>query len=236
MTNLQTTRQSPQRLPFTPEQALILLPAIGGVLLAGLVALVALQPLLGSAKVQEERLRTYQEHEAELPLLRRQQDMLQRRLEAAQGKQNRIAALVSNVDRLDTLLAGFNRLAATAGVNLVSVEPEPKLEASAAKASKADTAATPKKEDDRFMLQHYLLELRGSYIGIQRFLRDLEMLNTAVLISNLSVSSDKAGQPGALTIKMRLAAYQKKADRRQEKARMESLDRSQEAEVKPESP
>lgn len=236
MTNLQTTRQSPQRLPFTPEQALILLPAIGGVLLSGLVALAALQPLLGSVKVQEERLRTYQEHEAELPLLRRQQDTLQRRLKVAQGKQNRIAALVSNVDQLDTLLASFNRLAVTAGINLVSVEPEPKQEATAAKASKADAAATPKKEDDRFVLQYYLLELGGNFAGIQRFLHDLEALNTAVLVSDLSVSSDKAGGAGALTMKMRLAAYQKKADQSQDKPDTESLEESEGGQSMPESP
>ena len=215
MTNLQST-PSGAKLPITPEQALVVLPALGGVLLAGLLAAAGLLPLNNQLKQQSERLRTYQEQEQQWPLLRRQQASLLEQLDTAEQKEARLIRLVSDVDQLDTLLTALNQLATETGVELMTVEPEKQAAPAAAKpgAPGAEKEAAKPKTDDRFLKKNYLMIMEGGYGGLLEFLRRVETLNTAVLIADLEVTGSKGSgeakdQVPKLTLKYRLTAYQR---------------------------
>lgn len=227
MTNLQGS-PSGARLPITPEQALVVLPALGGVVLAAVVAAAGLVPLHGQLTAQEERLRTFRDQEQQLPLLRRQQSTLLEQLQKAEQQEKRVMQLVSDVDQLDTLLTALNRLAAATGVVIMTVEPE-KTAAPAAGAKPPtpagqDAEAKPK-DDPRFLKRNYLMVMEAGYGGLLEFLRRVETLNTAVLISDLEVtagkSSDaadgKAGpaQAPKLSVKWRLTAYQRAPEKKE---------------------
>jgi Tfp pilus assembly protein PilO len=219
MTNLQGASGG-AKLPITPEQALVVLPALGGVVLAAVLAAAGLLPLNNQLKQQSERLSTYRDQEQQLPLLRRQQSALLEQLDTAERKESRLISLVSDVDQLDTILTALNQLATATGAVIMTVEPEKQAAPAAAKpgAAPAEEAAKPK-TDERFLKRSYLLVMEGSYGSLLEFLRRLETLNTAVLVSDLEITVGKSGvgaqggdassQAGALTMKLRLTAYQR---------------------------
>ena len=220
MTNLQGAAGG-AKLPITPEQALVVLPALGGVVLAAVVAAAGLLPLNNQLKQQSERLSTYRDQEQQLPLLRRQQSALIEQLETAERKETRLISLVSDVDQLDTLLTALNQLATGTGVVIMTVEPEKKAAPAAAKpGAPAEEAAKPK-TDERFLKRNYLMVMEGGYTSLVEFLRRVETLNTAVLISDLEVtaaksSGDAKDQAAKLTLKCRFTAYQRVPEKKEE--------------------
>jgi hypothetical protein len=226
MTNLQGPSKG-VKLPISPEQALVVLPALGGVVLAAVVAGAGLVPLHGQLTAQEERLRTFRDHEQQLPLLRRQQSTLLDQLQKAEQQEERVMKLVSDVDQLDTLLTALNRLAAATGVVIMTVEPEKK-------AAPATTATPPAagqeapakpKDDERLLKRNYLMVMEARCGGFLEFLRRVESLNTAVLISDLEIAGGKLtdavndksapGQAPRLSVKLRLTAYQRVPEKKQ---------------------
>jgi type IV pilus assembly protein PilO len=222
MTNLQGASGG-VKLPITPEQALVVLPALGGVVLAAVVAAAGLLPLNNQLKQQSERLSTYRDQEQQLPLLRRQQSALLEQLDTVERKESRLISLVSDVDQLDTILTALNQLATGTGVVIMTVEPEKK----AAPAPAAATPGAPPQEadkpktDERFLKRNYLLVMEGSYGSLLEFLRRVETLNTAVLIADLEVtaaksSGDAKGQAAKLTLKCRLTAYQRVPEKKED--------------------
>ncbi len=216
MTNLQAGER---RFPLTPEQALVVLPALGALLLAVMVALLGLRPLLANVQAQRERLRTFQEQEADLPLLRQQLNTLFQRLEESQRKQQRVSTLVANDEQLNTLLAAINQLAVASGIQITSFAPleaaKPANPAPAPAAGAAPTqSAAPAPAaagENAFEQQRYQLDLTGDFAGVLAFLRKMETLNTAVLIRDLSISREKTEDPGSRKLK---ASFQFSAHRR----------------------
>ena len=226
MTNLQAP-SSKARLPITPEQALVILPAAGGALIALALSAAALVPLLTQAGQQDERLRLYQQQESDLPLLRRQQLTMHLKIDQASAQEERLLRLVSAIDRLDTLLTVLNQMATSSGVAMLTVEPERDLSAADGKPTRPkpkaqdETKQSAMPEDDRFEKQSYLMTVEGPYVGLLEFLRKVETLNTAILISDLEIQA--AGSPGSgggasagaaagqnkPTMKFRLTAYKR---------------------------
>lgn len=220
MTNLQGASGG-VKLPITPEQALVVLPALGGVVLAAVVAAAGLLPLNNQLKQQSERLSTYRDQEQQLPLLRRQQSALLEQLDTAERKESRLISLVSDVDQLDTILTALNQLATGTGVVIMTVEPEKKAAPAAAKpGTPAEEAAKPK-TDERFLKRNFLMVMEGGYGSFVEFLRRVETLNTAILIADLEVtaaksSGDAKDQAAKLTLKCRLTAYQRVPEKKED--------------------
>ena len=223
MTNLQGSPSS-VKFPLTPERVLVVLPALGGVVLAAVLAGVGLVPLHGQLTAQEERLRTFRDQEQQLPLLRRQQSTLLDQLQKAKQQEDRVMKLVSDVDQLDTLLTTLNRAAATTGVVIMTVEPEKKVVPAPAAKPPAGQEAKPK-DDERFLKRNYLMVMEASYGSFLEFLRRVESLNTAVLISDLEITGGKStdaandklgpGQAPKLGVKLRLTAYQRVPEKKE---------------------
>lgn len=226
MTNFQL-KQSGSKLPITPEQALVLLPACGGVLVSLLLGFAGVVPLYTKSQEQAARLRLYQQNEQDLPLLRRQLTALDQREELSLQKERQLIKLVSPVEKLDTILTALNRLASKNSVMMVSVEPEkpPEQQEGKKKTSKAPADSKKKSktqsllDNPRFTSQGYLLVFNGGFRGIQQFLRDVEQLGVVVLLSDLDLSasnqskgSASSGAPATgaaandLTLKLRLVA------------------------------
>jgi hypothetical protein len=227
MTNLQGPSKG-VKLPISPEQALVVLPALGGVVLAAVVAGAGLVPLHGQLTAQEERLRTFRDQEQQLPLLRRQQSTLLDQLKRAEQQEERVMQLVSDVEQLDTLLTALNRLAAATGVVIMTVEPEksaPSPATPAAGQPVGQPAEAKPKQDERFSKRSYLMILEASYGGLLEFLRRAEALNTAVLVSDLEVAGGKStgvvdaqqgsAQVAKLNVKLRLTAYQRVLEKKE---------------------
>ena len=224
MTNLQAP-SSNARLPITPEQALVILPAAGGALIAVALSAFALVPFFTKIVQQDQRLHLYQQQEQDLPLLRRQQLTMLLKIEQASRQEERLLKLVSAVDKLDTLLTILNQMATSSGVAMLTVEPERKVSAADGEPAQSqpksqdETRKPLVPDDERFAKQSYLMTVEGPYMGLLEFLRKVETLNTAILISDLEIqvgssSGSAGGATGAAatgqikpTMKFRLTAY-----------------------------
>lgn len=220
MTNLQAGER---RFPLTPEQALVALPAFGALLLAGIVAFVGLRPLLVNVQAQRERLRSFQEQEADLPLLRQQLNTLIKRQEESRRKQQRVSMLVANDEQLNTLLAALNQQAVASGIqitNFAPLEGEPSAKPNPNPAAAADAGADPTQSEppaavpggeDVFEQKRYQLDLAGNFTGVLAFLRRMETLNTAILIRDLTISREKEDDPMSrrITASFQFSAYRR---------------------------
>lgn len=218
---------------LTPEQALLVLPILGGVAISLLVAIGGLYPLLPMLQEQEERLKLYQEQRDELPLLRRRLLASDDQYLKLQAQQLNLISLASSTDQLDTILTTINRIARQSGLQIVSVEPEKKSledkgdkpksnKKNKKKGDKASDVVPALTENELFQSQSYQLSLSGSYVALQQFLVGLESLQTAVLLSDLDLSSatgsdseaskSPASSQGNLALKFRLVVLKRAQD------------------------
>ena len=226
MTNLRQNSTS-NRLPISPEQALVLLPAVGGALLSLVIGIAGFYPLFTKTQEQSKRLETYRQQEQDLPLIRSQLNKLSEREELVLQQETQLVDLVSSVEQLDTILSALNRLSTRNRVVMVSVEPEQPTADDGGKAPKKSSGEKKKKDaasildNSRFSPKGYLLVFEGDFRGILGFLRDVEQLDVAILLSDLDLSASSAekaagsggvqAQPSSnrLTLKLRLTALAK---------------------------
>lgn len=199
---------------LTPERALIVLPAVGGVVAAVLLIGAALIPLRAEIKAQEQKLRDYQMQDSALPDLSRDRVQQLQRRDQALAQEERLLSLVSDVTQLDTLLMSLSSLAAESRVQILSVEPQNTQDGDK-KGASAATSQKSTKLDPRFVTLTYLMVTQGSFPSLLEFLRRVETLNTAVLISDLEIKataeSDSTAQKSVQPeLKFRLTAYQRK--------------------------
>jgi len=199
---------------LTPERALIVLPAVGGVVAALLLIGAALIPLSAQIKAQKQKFRDYQIQDSALPDMSRDRVQQLQRRDQALAQEERLLSLVSDVTQLDTLLMSLSSLASESRIHILSVEPQNTQDGDK-KAASAATSQKSTKSDPRFVMLTYLMVAQGSFPSLLEFLRRVETLNTAVLISDLEIKavadSDSTAQKSVQPqLKFRLTAYQRK--------------------------
>jgi len=165
-------------------------------------------------------LKLYQEQSDELPLLQRRLLSSHDQYLKLQSQQLSLVSLVSSVEQLNTILAMINQLAHVNSLQIISVEPEKKSlvldnkgdkkkKKKKKKIAKSSSPDQSLKENELFQAQSYQLSLLGPYASLQQFLVELESLQTAVLVSDLDLSSasglDSEAVNSALSSKGNLA-------------------------------
>jgi Tfp pilus assembly protein PilO len=233
MTNFQSEASSRPRL-LTPERAVLILPVLAGVVVAGLLAVFGVAPQLVSWQQRQEELRDLETRQAALPQLRSQLKALLQRMAELRAQQGRLVDLVGGATELRTLLTQLNTLAVGSGVTLLSIEPQPVERASKAvptpppaqQNSQPDPKAPPPPQADKLLpegLEKHsaLVTLQGPFTGIVRFLQLVEALVVVVVVEDLDLEAAASTpaapqQPGAATaapaapitkVKLRLSAY-----------------------------
>jgi len=199
---------------LTPERALIVLPAVGGVVAAVLLIGAALIPLRAQIEAQKQKLRDYQMQDSALPDMSRDRVQQLQRRDQALAQEERLLSLVSDVTQLDTLLMSLSSLASESRIQILSVEPQNTQDGDK-KAASAATSQKSTKLDPRFVTLTYMMVAQGSFPSLLEFLRRVETLNTAVLVSDLEIKaaadSDSTAQKSVQPeLKFRLTAYQRK--------------------------
>jgi hypothetical protein len=232
MTNFQSA-EALQRRWITPERAVLVLPVLGGAVLAVLVLMFGLSPLLVQVQQRRSAVEEMQRKESDLPLLKRQLDALLQRQLDAQAQQQRLLELVAGKAPLSTWLTQINRLAAQQGLAILSVEPQP-IEryrppvAPAAEGDRGDrdsdeSKSPPPPPADPLLTStvekhSVLLVLQGPFPRLVAFLQQLEFLQVIVTASDLEleqvptpVSTAQPAwappPPQQTKLKLRLSAY-----------------------------
>ena len=233
MTNFQSA-EALQRRWITPERAVLVLPVLGGAVLAVLVLMFGLSPLLVQVQQRRSAVEEMQRKESELPLLKRQLDALLQRQLDAQAQQQRLLELVAGKAPLSTWLTQINSLAAQQGLAILSVEPQPiERYRPPAPPPPAGGAAPPPNQpppppDDPLLTStvekhSVLLVLQGPFPRLVAFLQQLELLQVIVTASDLELeqvpSPATTAQPAwapppmpQTKLKLRLSAYGRLAE------------------------
>jgi len=124
MTNLQEADAQRRRL-ITPERAVLVLPVLAGLVVAGLLLLFGLSPLLLQVQQRKAVVVEMQAKQDDLPRLKRRLERLLERQQMAQGQQERLFQLVAGTDALTTWLTQVNRFATSRDCPLFPWSPSP---------------------------------------------------------------------------------------------------------------
>jgi type IV pilus assembly protein PilO len=226
MTNFQPNPAKSQLGWLTPERSVLVLPVLGGVLLAGVIAIGALTPLLVTIRDQKAKLDALLFQQRELPALKQRLQGLSRQQQATQQQQDLLLGLLAGTNELTTFLAELDQLAQTAGVSIETTELGA-IERYVAPVDPDDdgsTVATLEVATSDLLLHPSLekrsanLNVRGSYISVLRFLQALESLQVFVIISDLQIDAERRASPdsddkAAVTrMSLVLTAYGKNAE------------------------
>lgn len=214
------------KFSLTPEQALLVLPILGGFVVSLVVFICGLYPLIAMLQKQEDKVKLYQDQSDQISLLQRRLLSSEDQYQLLEAQQLKLISLATSDYGLDTILAVINQMASEKGIQILSVVPEklivseksskPKNKTKELKSSGNVSTLT---ENELFQSQAYQFEFSGSYVALQQFLVDLESLQTAVLVSDLGVSApsssksaaniNSSSSTGNLLLKMRVVALRR---------------------------
>ena len=220
MTNFQTNAVKRQLNWLTPERSVLVLPIVGGALLAVLIAIGVLTPLLVNLRDQKSKLDALLSQQSELPALKQRLQGLSLQQKAAQQQQDLLLGLLAGTNELTTFLAELDQLAQTAGVSIEITEPGA-IERYIAPVDTDDGAIV----DTFDPLLHPSLEkrsanlnVRGPYRSVLTFIQALEKLQVFVIISDLQIdaerraSQDPDDQAAVTRMSLVLTAYGENSD------------------------
>ena len=207
MTNFQTNAVKRQLNWLTPENSVLVLPIVGGAVLAGIIAIGAVTPVLVNLRDQKSKLDVLLSQQSELPALGQRLQDLSKQQEARQRQQDLLLTLLAGTNELTTFLAELDQLALTAGVALETTEPgaieryvppvdpvangappPPSGNSAAASDQSLDPLLSPGLEK-----RSATITVLGSYTAVLSFLQALEQLQVFVIVSDLQMNAESSG-------------------------------------------
>ena len=216
MTNLLTTSSQPW---LTRGRLLVGLPLGLGVLVSAAVVVLGVKPLLQTVQGLEERRNTLLSLQRSAPALERQLNQAETELRIAEEKQALLVGLLAGRDKVQTFLALLNQQAVASGVQMQRYEPLKPPPPTQAQSRRNNNRSNAKQEaeppQDSLQALGYrkvsvALEVNGSFMGVQTFLRRMEALELLVESSELELQAvvdqdeDDSAQPAVVTTQLTL--------------------------------
>ena len=123
MTNFQLKANRPVEAWLTPERAVVVVPILAGLVLAGTLAAAVIRPQLSRLHERRSVVEVMEQKSEALPGL--EQALAQRRVDQAEvmAQQQRLLGLIAGTSELETFLAELNDLADEHQVVVFSTEP-----------------------------------------------------------------------------------------------------------------
>ena len=207
MTNFQTKVVKRQLSWLTPENAVLVLPIVGGAVLAGIIAIGAVTPVLVNLRDQKSKLDALLSQQIELPALGQRLRDLSKQQALRRRQQALLLTLLSGTNELTTFLSELDQLALTAGVAIQKTEPGAIERYISPVDINADGAPPPSSGNGVAATDQALdpllspgLEKRsakitvlGSYTAVLSFLQALEQLQVFVIVSDLQINAESSG-------------------------------------------
>ena len=220
MTNFSARKQSQTLSWLSPERALLVLPLLGGVVLAIVMSMVIVTPLWVAMQARQEEVDKLEMQDRELTQLRQRLRTLNDRQLTLESQQERLLLLVAGDAELNTFLAGLNDLAVQHRVLIESTKPDGLQNASDPSEAQEENAALTESDEGSAAVTDALLRqgvqkqsasviVQGRFPDLEAFLRSLEKLQTFVALSDLTVDvidAVESGLPQA-RLSLQLTAY-----------------------------
>ena len=207
MSNFQTKGVGRQLSWLTPENAVLVLPIVGGVVLAGILAIGAVTPVLVNLRDQKSKVDALLSQQIELPALGQRLRDLSKQQALRQRQQDLLLALLSGTNELTTFLSELDELALMTGVVIQTTEPGaieryvPPLDINADGAPPRPSGNGVAANDQALdpLLSPGLekrsakITVLGSYKAVLSFLQALEQLQVFVIVSDLQINAVSSG-------------------------------------------
>ena len=216
MTNFQLEANRPVETWLTPERAVVVVPILAGLVLAGTLAAAVIRPQLSRLNESRSVVEVMEQKSKALPGL--EQALAVRLVEQAEvmAQQQRLLALIAGTSELETFLAELNDLADEHQVLVFSTEPGaierapvPIAPTDAPVAGTADLVVVDP------LLMHGLekrsarIQVEGPFVQVVDFLRSLEKLEVFIVTEELSVMGAASAEDEAMKVRLglKLLAY-----------------------------
>ena len=204
MTNLSGELRQGRFKWLTPENAVVVLPVLAGLVMAALIAPSGIWPLSERVTNKKEEVELLRSKSIAVPQLRQQLAELSARQRLREKQLDRLLALVAGTSELNTFLSELNDLAYATGVVITTTEPGDvqRFIAQASPAGTTDSAppaaggeAGSAPSGDALLNKGLEkrsagLTVQGGFLPVYEFLRALEKLQVFVIVSEMDIQSE----------------------------------------------
>jgi type IV pilus assembly protein PilO len=204
MTNLSGELRQGRFKWLTPENAVVVLPVLAGLVMAALIAPSGIWPLSERVNNKKEEVELLRSKSIMVPQLRQQLAELSARQRLREQQLDRLLALVAGTSELNTFLAELNDLAYSTGVVITTTEPgdvqrfipETSPTGTTGGAPPAAGGEDGSAPDGDALLNKGLekrsagLTVQGGFLPVYEFLRALEKLQVFVIVSEMDIQSE----------------------------------------------
>ena len=204
MTNLSGELRQGRFKWLTPENAVVVLPVLAGLVMAALIAPSGIWPLSERVNNKKEEVELLRSKSIAVPQLRQQLAELSARQRLREQQLDRLLALVAGTSELNTFLSELNDLAYATGVVITTAEPGDvqRFIAQASPAGTTDSAppaaggeAGSAPSGDALLNKGLEkrsagLTVQGGFLPVYEFLRALEKLQVFVIVSEMDIQSE----------------------------------------------
>ena len=234
MTNLSGELRQGRFKWLTPENAVVVLPVLAGLVMAALIAPSGIWPLSERVNNKKEEVELLRSKAITVPQLRQQLVELSAHQRLREQQLDRLLALVAGTSELNTFLAELNDLAYANGVVITTTEPGD-VERFIPQSSPGDDAPPPAAggddgsalSDDALLMKGLEkrsagLTVQGGFLQVYEFLRSLERLQVFVVVSEMNIQAqsqpksqnenDEEALP-EIRIILKLTAYGRQTDK-----------------------
>ena len=189
---------------LTPENAVVVLPVLAGLVMAALIAPSGIWPLSERVNNKKEEVELLRSKSIMVPQLRQQLVELSARQRLREQQLDRLLALVAGTSELNTFLAELNDLAIISEVVITTTEPGDvqRFIAQTSPTGTVDGAPPAAGGEDGSALSGDALLMKGlekrsagltvqgGFLQVYEFLRALEKLQVFVIVSEMDIQSE----------------------------------------------
>ena len=178
MTNLSSSNKKKNLI--TPESSLLFIPITIGILILASLLVFIYRPLLKKQIKEEAQITVLKEKISYIPIYKKYINEVEINTTKAQNQQERLIAIISDPQQLDTILSEINRIAIKNVTEIINVAPQPIIK------------YPQSKDKDPFLIpsieKHiFKLSLKGEFNKLLDFLKDMELLQSISISDNIEI-------------------------------------------------
>ena len=178
MTNLSSSNK--EKNLITPESSLLFIPITIGILILTSLLVFIYRPLLKKQTNEEAQITVLKDKISYIPTYQKYINEVEINTAKAQNQQERLIAIISDPQQLDTILSEINRISIKNEIEIINVAPQPIIK------------YPQSKDKDPFLIpsieKHiFKLSLKGEFNKLLDFLKDMELLQSISISDNIAI-------------------------------------------------
>ncbi len=195
MTNL-SSKGNKKRI-ITPENSLLFLPVIVGVLILTALLAFVFRPLTKKLSNEESQIQVLKDKILYIPVYKKYINDLTISTNKAQKQQERLVQITSDPEQLNTILSEINRISTDNQIEIITVKPN-QIKKYTESNNKASDNSTNNNLllDDPFLLpsiekHQFQITLKGEFNSLLSFLKEIELLQAIAITDNIEIKSNE---------------------------------------------